>query len=59
LFDFMGAGDVLDGMGFRLDFQKCCQLLLRTHNESRSVAAMRISNPVKDRLFRRLRRENS
>src|SRR5262245_61977930 len=39
--------------------QKRRQLFLRTHNESGSVAAMRISNPVKDRLFRRLRRENS
>ena len=39
--------------------QKRRQLFLRTHNESRSVAAMRISNPVKDRLFRRLRREIS
>jgi hypothetical protein len=41
-----------------LQFQKRSQLFIGAHNETRSVT-MGVSNPVKDRLFRRLRRENS
>ena len=40
-------------------FNKRSQLFIRTHNETLSVAGDAISNPVKNRLFRRLRREIS
>src|SRR6516165_3087235 len=38
-------------------FHKRSWQFIGTHDETLSVAVMRISNPVKDRLFRRLRRK--
>jgi hypothetical protein len=40
-----GLGTALSGCGSCFQFQKYCQLFIRTHNETLSVIAMRISNP--------------
>jgi hypothetical protein len=35
----------------RFEFQKCSQLFIRPHNETLSVAAMRINNPDRSPFF--------
>ena len=45
LFDFMGAGDVVDEIEFRFHFQKRSQLFIGVHNKAFGVLTLCSRNP--------------
>ena len=45
LFEFTGAGDVVDGIEFRFHFQKRSQLFISVHNKAFGVLTLCSRNP--------------